>query len=74
MAEAESLMSGGEYALVSAGVLELAISSGCSAYDAEFVALARDLGAPFVTMDKAVLAAFPDTAVAPARFLGRRGR
>ncbi len=68
MAEAESLMSGGEYAVVSAEVLELAASTSCSAYDAEFVALARDLGVPFVTMDKALLAAFPDTAVAPARF------
>ena len=70
MAEAESLMSGGEYALVSAEVLEIATISSCSAYDAEFVALARDLGVTLVTLDKAVLGAFPETAVAPSRFLG----
>ena len=69
MTEAESLMSGGEYAVVSADVLEIATISSCSAYDAEFVALARDLGSPLVTLDKAVLDAFPETAVAPARFL-----
>lgn len=70
MAEAEALMSGGEYAVVSADVLELAASSTCSAYDMEFVALARDLGVPFVTLDKAILEAFPATAVPPSRFAG----
>lgn len=72
MTEAEWLMSGGEYAVVSAYVLELAASSSCSAYDAEFVALARDLGVPLVTLDEAVLAAFPDTAAAPSRFIAPR--
>lgn len=72
MTAAESLMSGGEYAVVSADVLELAASSACSAYDAEFVALARDLGVPLVTLDEAVLAGFPDTAVSPRRFLASR--
>ena len=69
MAEAESLMSGGEYAVVSAQVLEIATAASCTAYDAEFVALARDLGVTLVTLDRAVLDAFPETAVAPSRFL-----
>lgn len=69
MNEAESLMSGCEYAVVSAAVLSLAASSTCSAYDAEFVALARELGVPLVTLDKAILAGFPETAVPPDRFL-----
>jgi len=69
MSEAESLMAGYEYAVVSGDVLSLAGSSSCSAYDAEFVALARDLGFPLVTTDKLLLESFPDTAVSPARFL-----
>ena len=69
--EAESLMSGGEYRVGSADVLDLAISSKCSAYDAEFVVLARDLRVPLVTTDKELLAKFPDIAVAPEMFLAR---
>jgi predicted nucleic acid-binding protein len=68
MTEAESLMFEGEYALVSGDVLSLAASAACSAYDAEFVVLARALGVPLVTMDKLLLESFPETAVAPARF------
>jgi predicted nucleic acid-binding protein len=69
MAEAESLMAGNEYAVASADVLESAASTTCSAYDVEFIVLAREAGAPLVTVDKALLAAFPETAVAPSRFL-----
>jgi len=38
-------------------VLSLALASGCSAYDCEFVWLARDLRVPLVTADRQVLAA-----------------
>ena len=69
MEEAESLLSGGEYAVASADALMLAASSACSAYDAEFVVLARELGVPFVTLDKLLLESFPDSAVSPERFL-----
>ena len=69
MDEAESLLSGGEYAVASAEVLTLAASTACSAYDGEFVVLARGLGVPFVTLDRALLESFPETAVSPARFL-----
>ncbi len=71
MTEAESLMAGNEYAVVSGDVLSLAASSACSAYDAEFVVLARELGVPLVTTDKQLLKGFPETAVSPARFLAR---
>jgi predicted nucleic acid-binding protein len=47
----------------SIAVLELAHGSGCTAYDCEFVALARNLGIPLVTSDKQVLAAFPKVAL-----------
>lgn len=67
--EAESLMSGGEYHVGSADVLDLAMRAKCSAYDAEFVALARELGVPLVTTDRELLEKFPGTAVTPERFL-----
>ena len=51
-------------------VLRLAADSGCSAYDCEFVAVARDLAIPLVTLDRAILRAFPDIAVAARRFVG----
>ena len=58
-----------EYTLVSADILNLAFTGGCSAYDAEFVALARDMGVPLVTADSSLLQKFPDTAVSPEHFL-----
>lgn len=54
----------------SARVLDLAFSSGCSAYDCEFVALAEALDVVLVTTDHQMLAAFPDRAVAPETFAG----
>lgn len=62
--EAEDLLRGAEYEVESLGVLELVRDSQCSAYDCEFVALARKLGTRLVTMDGKLLRAFPDTAVA----------
>ncbi len=50
-------------------VLELAESSGCTAYDCEFVSLAERLSVPLVTTDKKVLAAFPSIAVSMDDFL-----
>lgn len=66
---AESLMAGAEFAVGSAPVLELARTSGCSAYDCEFVVLARQERAPLVTTDRRILDAFPEEARAPADFL-----
>ncbi len=40
-------------------VLELAVASGCSAYDAEYVALAQMLKIKLVTRDRQLLKAFP---------------
>ena len=61
--EAESLLAEGEYEPDSLQVLRLVQTSDCSAYDCEFVALARHLGVRLVTQDKKVLAAFPEVAV-----------
>lgn len=63
MHEAESLMQGREYRVESAPILRLADSSGCAAYDCEFVHLAQELGVPVVTSDQKVLRAFPGIAV-----------
>ena len=69
MEQAESLMQGGEYAVASPAVLRLAAESGCTAYDCEFIALAQDLGVPLVTVDRDLLARFPQQAVGPEDFL-----
>lgn len=69
MGEAELLLQDSEYHVVSADVLFLLMNSTCSAYDCEFVALAQEYGVPLVTVDKKVLAAFPNTAVSLDQFL-----
>ena len=63
MNQAHDLMRGGEYEVRSDDVLHLAARSGCSAYDCEFVALAKDLEAPLLTSDRKLLHAFPNIAV-----------
>ncbi len=70
MDEAVRLMAGREYAVDSVQVLELVEKSACSAYDCEFVALARDLGVPLVTVDKQILRDFPREAVSLEAFVG----
>jgi predicted nucleic acid-binding protein len=61
--EAEELLSGKEYDVDSYEVLRLAQESHCSAYDCEFVALAKHLGLKLVTVDKGVLRSFPSLAI-----------
>lgn len=69
MNEANHLMNHNEYDVTSLDVLKLAESSGCSAYDCEFVALAKDFGIPLVTSDKKVLKAFPEYAISIENFV-----
>ena len=61
--EAESLLSGSEYDVDSLEVLKLVRDSDCSAYDCEFVVLAKRLDIMLCTMDKRILRAFPVYAV-----------
>jgi len=61
-AEMESLFQGKEYEVASLEVLSLVNQSECSAYDCEFVALAKGLGVKLVTMDRKLAACFPETA------------
>ena len=66
--QAEEIMHEREHTISSVKVMKLATSSGCSAYDCEFVALAQDLSVPLVTSDRKVLTAFPEIAVSPEDF------
>lgn len=68
--ETERWLTGHEYSVLSHHMLSLATQSGCSAYDCEFVALAKDLRVPLVTTDRQILNAFPTVAVSPAAFVG----
>jgi predicted nucleic acid-binding protein len=70
--QAEWLMRGNEFSLTSASVLRLVTQSDCSAYDCEFVALARELRIPLITMDKKILKAFPEAVMRPEDFIGGR--
>jgi predicted nucleic acid-binding protein len=73
LAAAEEAMYGGDYSVPTARVLELAAESGCTGgYDSEFVALAMDLSVELITLDRAVLRAFPNTAISLSEFVGRQ--
>jgi predicted nucleic acid-binding protein len=66
---AEILMRGRSYEVPATEVLSLAARSGCSAYDCEYVALAKLLELELVTTDKEVLRAFTEIAVHPEAFI-----
>ncbi|MEO8619636.1 MAG: type II toxin-antitoxin system VapC family toxin [bacterium] len=65
---AEELLAGREHLVASSDVLALAIASGRSAYDCEFIAVARQLSRKLVTSDRPLLASFPDDTVALSAF------
>jgi predicted nucleic acid-binding protein len=58
-AEAQGLLAGCEFEVDSRAVLQLVHESDCSAYDCEFIALAKSLDTRLVTMDRKLLRAFP---------------
>lgn len=69
MNDAEVLVSGREFGVDSADVLDLASKSGCTSYDCEFVSVAERLAVPLISADKKVLAAFPSVAISMAEFV-----
>lgn len=60
---ADIVLVGEYYAVDSATVLETASATGLTAYDAEFVVLARILGVPLVTAHKEILEKASDVAL-----------
>lgn len=61
--EAEALMMDREFTVPSVSVLTLTNSSTSSAYDCEFIALAKQLSVKLVTEDKKVLSEFSEAAI-----------
>ena len=72
MEAAEQVMGGSEFAVSSIETLKLATGSGCTAYDSEYMLLARELDVKLVTFDKKLLREFPDVAVHPGDFIQQR--
>jgi len=62
-AQAEKQLAGNEYSVNSTTVLTLAKESGCSAYDCEFISIAKSLNSKLITADKKLIASFPDIAM-----------
>lgn len=50
-------------------VLTIAVESGCSAYDSEYVALALEEGIHLLTYDRKLINAFPRIAMTPGEWL-----
>jgi predicted nucleic acid-binding protein len=50
-------------------ILDLIAESDCTAYDCEFIALARQLSIQLVTADKQLLKQFPDCAISLEEFV-----
>ena len=61
--DAEAVLGERVVSVPSQPVLETAATGGMSAYEAEFVVLARSLGVPLVTADRVILEGAPDVAV-----------
>lgn len=66
---AESLVGENEFNIDSISVLTLASQSGCSAYDCEFVSLAKALDTKLITADKKLLKSFPDITITAHDYL-----
>jgi predicted nucleic acid-binding protein len=64
-------MQNGEYDVGSLDVLTLVNKSTCSAYDCEFVALAKSFNSKLVTMDRKVVKSFSGTAILLTDFTTR---
>ena len=69
MRQIEEGLEGHEHLMSSDAVIKVIDATRLSAYDAEFVALSKELSVPLVTEDRAVLKAFPAAALSMQGFL-----
>jgi len=67
--KAETSFERREFAVSSNAVLRLVAMSNCTAYDCEFVALAREHGVQLVTVDRQILLEFPEVAISLDQFV-----
>lgn len=67
--QAEEHLADNEYTVNSLDVLALASESGCSAYDCEFVSLAKSLNLKLITGDKKLIQKFPEIAMSAGDYL-----
>lgn len=67
--QAERQLADNEYTVNSMDVLTLAMETGCSAYDCEFVSLAKSLNLKLVTGDKKLIQTFPEIAMTPGDYV-----
>ena len=63
MSAAEEQLNNNEYLVTSDLVMNLVSLSSCSAYDCEFVALAKDFNINLVTSDRKIVKEFPSIAI-----------
>lgn len=64
----EKQLADNEYSVNSSAVLMLAKESGCSAYDCEFISIARSTNSKLITADKKILSTFPEIAFTVKQF------
>ncbi|MDK3158031.1 type II toxin-antitoxin system VapC family toxin [Kamptonema cortianum] len=69
MDQAEEIWSGREYTVPHSDILELTHQHKITAYEAEFVVLATQLGVTLITFDKDVRKTFPRIAPDPEKYL-----
>lgn len=67
--QAERQLADREYTVNSMDVLKLATETGCSAYDCEFVSLAKSLNLKLVTGDKKLAQTFPEITMTPGDYV-----
>lgn len=68
LTKANALIGVNEFTIDPVSVLTLASQSGCTAYDCEFIALAKELDTPLITFDKQLLRNFPQIAMKPEHY------
>lgn len=69
MQEAETFMKDRAFEINTHQVMRLVSDSTCTAYDCEFVALAKEMEVPLVTFDRQICQEFPDIAIQPEEFV-----